>query len=152
MQIHIISKVFNQILWFFRPRTWKLFYFEIYLVLWCFYKTIMANFSDNKHQVQIRLCIHIKFDLNFSKVASNWIQWLKWLKEGKFEVPISTIKLVTYQPRLKTPEPLKFVTFKYRGVEMSELPVICKMRCRSAFFSTKAVKRFFRVYEHHKSF
>jgi hypothetical protein len=79
--------------------------------------------------------------LNFSKVAPNWIQWLIWLKKGKFEVPISTIKLVTNRD-LKTRQPLKFVTFNYRGVETSEHPVLCKMRCRSGFFFTQAVKRF----------
>jgi hypothetical protein len=51
IQIHIILKVFNQILWFFHPPTWKLFYFETCLVLWCYYRKIMTNVSDNKHRV-----------------------------------------------------------------------------------------------------
>jgi hypothetical protein len=141
MQIHIILKVFNQILWFFAHEresystlklTW--FYDTFTKLLW---QTLVITITKSKYGF-----VHISNStLNFSKVAPNWIQWLIWLKKGKFEVPISTIKLVTNRD-LKTRQPLKFVTFNYRGVETSELPVICKMRCRSGVFSHKPLSDF----------
>jgi hypothetical protein len=81
------------------------------------------------------------------------------VKKGKFEVPISIIKLVTNRD-LKTRQPLKFDTIwlfclasiiaKLRRQSFQSL-----VKCAVVPFFTQAVniivvKRFFCVHEHHK--
>jgi hypothetical protein len=105
--MHIILKVFNQILWFFHPPTWKLLYFEIVLFYDAFTERLwhtLAITSTGSIYGFVRIS---NSNLNFSKVTPNWIQWLVWLKKWKFEVPISIINLVTNRD-LKTRQPLKF--------------------------------------------